>query len=279
MAWKEIGRSALTPISNKTRKEVLVDIEKYVFTVGFEVNYIDTAFKDNIQILSGPGTDYGHAFFYVTKNDKVVAFLSFGPNESGKVGWFNKGQDKESANWGTVLKDGYLNARPGTPDYKISEVTRLFRVKLTTAQAKKIIVETEKLRARIKSGDQLYTVYINDTCAETAKQILDAAELNTPDAEGKVKINGATLPFKSVNPYMWHHNFKKAGHAEIVYPQTMLEKNVNLDVTNNIKPLIVESDNIHLLSNSDPKKSSHWLLYANQKDPLVVKGYVNASVK
>lgn len=170
MAWKEIGRSVMTPTSNKTRKEVLVDVEKYVLTVGFEVNYISTAFKNSIQDLD---VDYGHAFFYVTKNDVVMAFFSFGPNGLG-----SKGKSSE--------------ARHGTPDYPIGEVTRLFRLKITADQAKSLVKETNSMRNKIESDTQKYTAYVNDTCAETAKQVIDKTSIKTPNGAGKIHVMGHT---------------------------------------------------------------------------------------
>ncbi|MEQ1137017.1 hypothetical protein [Acinetobacter seifertii] len=62
-----------------------VVLNKYIVTIGFEVNYPDAFVeRDNgwvsksnerTQLLD---IDYGHAFFYVTKNDIVEVFFSFG---------------------------------------------------------------------------------------------------------------------------------------------------------------------------------------------------------
>lgn len=50
---------------------VQITRKTYILTVGFEVNHAD-AFVDGIQDLS---IDYGHAFFYITKNDIVTVFF------------------------------------------------------------------------------------------------------------------------------------------------------------------------------------------------------------
>jgi hypothetical protein len=59
---------------------------------------------------------------------------------------------------------------------------------------------------------------MNDTCAETARDVLHAADISTPSGSGPVKHSGivnAPIAY-AVNPYAWHQNFKKAGYAEVV---------------------------------------------------------------
>ena len=63
--WMEIGRSTTTATTNTKRKEVKVD--DYYLVVGFEVNE-PAAFKNGTQDLA---IDYGHAFFYVVKNNVI----------------------------------------------------------------------------------------------------------------------------------------------------------------------------------------------------------------
>lgn len=212
--WKEIGRSTTTPVENKERKEVVVD--EYYVVVGFEVNE-PAAFKDETQDLA---IDYGHAFFYVVKNSVVSKVFSFGPKAAGKVGWFGQGSldAPNSYNTGAILKDGFKNARPGTPDYAIPNEVKLFRLRLTMKQGIALERETDRIRGRITSGKQKYTAYMNDTCAETARDILVAADINTPSGSGAVKHSGVVnVPIAyAVNPYAWHQSFVKAGHAEVV---------------------------------------------------------------
>ena len=126
--WIEIGRSVRSDPKNTTRKEVRVD--DYYVVVGFEVNN-PHAFVNDTQDLA---VDYGHAFFYEVKNAVVHRVFSFGPNAAGKVGWIDKGGPDfmpNAFNIGAILKDGYKNARPGTPDYGISEKITAFKVPLT----------------------------------------------------------------------------------------------------------------------------------------------------
>lgn len=213
--WVEVGRSTTSDPSNKVRKEV--ELDDYYVVIGFEVNKPD-AFKDNIQDLA---IDYGHAFFYIVKNKRVTKAFSFGPTVRGKTGWFDKGEPigRNAYNRGAFIKDGNRNARPGSPDYPITETIKAFRILLTLKQGRALEKETDTIRQEIFEGKQEYTAYMNDTCAETARDILEEAEVSTPDGAGKVK-NSAIASFSiayAVNPYMWHHNFKKGGYTEIVF--------------------------------------------------------------
>jgi hypothetical protein len=201
--WTKIGSSATSPVSNTQRKEVFADT--YYLVVGFEVNY-PSAYKDGVHILD---EDYGHAFFYTTKNAVVTQFFSFGPISRGKVGWLNSG-----VTTGALIKDGYADARQGTPDYPISENIRLFKIDITASQAERVITETNKVRQEITSGKQKYTAWINDTCAETAKEILDDAGVKTPSGSGPISKGGWEVIY-AVNPYRWHENFVKAGVREV----------------------------------------------------------------
>lgn len=211
--WVKIGSSATSPVSNTQRKEVFADT--YYLVVGFEVNN-PNAYKDRVHVLD---EDYGHAFFYTTKNAAVTQFFSFGPAGAGKVGWFNSGVRKDSA----PIKDGYADSRPGTPDYEISEDIRIFKIDITASQAEGVIAETNKVRQAIISGKQQYTAWVNDTCAETAKEILDDAGIKTPAGSGPISKNGLKLAY-AVNPYRWHENFVKAGMREVRIERGALPK-------------------------------------------------------
>lgn len=186
--WSKIGSSKTSPTTDTKRKEVVVE-NTYGVTIGFEVNK-PHAFIDDIQNLD---IDYGHAFFYLTENDKVTNFFSFGPDGPGVEG---------------KITDEYSGERPGTAEYKISEAVKLFRLKLSKGQAESIHIETEKVKGEIKSGKQKYTAYLNDTCAETARDILKKTIRKIPDGSGEVIMGGKSSYFSVVNPYMWHRNFK-----------------------------------------------------------------------
>lgn len=213
--WIEVGRSTTTDPSNTDRKEV--ELDDYYVVVGFEVNHPD-AFKDKIHDL---GIDYGHAFFYIVKNKKVSKLFSFGPGGRGKVGWLDKGNQLVPNGYdrGAAIKDGYQNSRPGDADYAITETVKAFKVPLSQKQGIDLEAETDAVRKKIRDGKQRYTAYINDTCAETARDILTDANVSTPEGAGKIKHSGIA-PFSvayAVNPYMWHHNFKESGAAEATF--------------------------------------------------------------
>ena len=148
---------------------------------------------------------------------------------------------------------------------------------ITAAQAKNLVKETNKMRENIENGKQKYTAYINDTCAETAKQVIDKTNIQTPSGAGKIHAMGHTTFFTAVNPYMWHHDFKQAGYKEIVYPQRTIEKLVKPDPANNINPMTIESDNIHFYCDTSIEDPSSWSLKVGVKDPLVAKRYISAT--
>ena len=188
-------------------------VDDYYVVVGFEVNN-PHAFVNDTQDLA---VDYGHAFFYEVKNAVVHRVFSFGPNAAGKVGWIDKGGPDfmpNAFNIGAILKDGYKNARPGTPDYGISEKITAFKVPLTIAEGLALEKETDAMRQKIISKKQKYTAYMNDTCAEAARDVLDAAGINTPSGSGWIKHSGMAsfALVKAINPYMWHKNFAKSGY-------------------------------------------------------------------
>lgn len=216
--WKKVATSTTTPTDNKKRKEVELK-DSYYVVIGFEVNN-PAAFIGNTHDLA---EDYGHAFFYTVRNNIIQQRFSFGPNGPGKIGWFDSGgRNRGTPNnydIGAILKDGYKNARPGTPDYGISERMKLFKVTLTKKQAEELEKNTAKLREEIISGKQQYTAYINDTCAETARDVLSKSGIDTPTGSGKVKHSGIVdFPIAyAVNPYMWHFNFKNDGYRELIY--------------------------------------------------------------
>jgi hypothetical protein len=115
------------------------------------------------------------------------------------------------------LKDGSKNSRPGNPDYGITEEIKAFKIVLTLKQGLKLATVTDDMRTKITSGKQKYTAYMNDTCAETARDLLSDAGISTPSGSGAVKYSSLIdWPVAyATNPYMWHKNFKASGHAEL----------------------------------------------------------------
>lgn len=209
LRWSQIGKSRSSPIDNTKRAEVTLD--SYYLVVGFEVNF-PKAFVDGKHDVA---IDYGHAFFYIVKNSKIVKSFSFGPADAGKIGWFNKGErpgfGRNAYNVGAFKKDGISNSRPGTADYPITELVKAFRIILSIEQANKLEVETEKARLEILDGKIQYTAMLNDTCAETAKEVLDDAGIKTPSGSGLVKHSRiVNFPVAyAVNPYKWHEGFQE----------------------------------------------------------------------
>jgi len=165
----------------------------YILTVGFEVNH-PSAFINGIQDLS---VDYGHAFFYITKNNEVDIFFSFGPKGLAVPG---------------KITDEYSGARPGSTNYSITEVTRLFRLKISEEIAINVKDNADAFTAKVNAGTEHYYAFMNDTCAETARDILSAGGVSTPPGSGPIKGVGSdeiTTMGSFVNPYSWYFDFLK----------------------------------------------------------------------
>lgn len=204
--WLKVGESTTSPVANKERKEILVD--EYYVVVGFEVSL--PAFKDGTHDLA---ISFGHAFFYIVKNNIISRLFSFGPIERSKVGWNGWGSETDPNKFDTlaIVKDGSKGRRRGTPDYGIDSLVSAFKIPLTAKQGLRLIVETDEVRLKINRFKQMYAPYMNDTCAETARDLLSSADIETPSARGFVKHSGSlSFPVAYAdNPYMWHENFTK----------------------------------------------------------------------
>jgi len=155
--------------------------DRYILTIGFEVNNkkaytqqftlptpVELIVKDkdyfshNNQNLS---EDYGHAFIYVTKNDIVMSSFSFGPAKSPES-----------------MKEAFGN-RPGDTLYLVSEVAKLFRFKISKEQADKVKENIVQFTQKVESQQIHYAPYKNDTCAASAKEILDQSNIDTPSGK------------------------------------------------------------------------------------------------
>lgn len=116
---------------------------------------------------------------------------------------------------------------------------------------------TEKVDAftkKVNNGKEKYTAYINDTCAETAKDILDDSGIETPDADGYVltpkdSINDKITPYRGgdqqkrvklnfefATPYAWHANMIKAYGRPIIYNPNLEADNITLTDEWTLKP-------------------------------------------
>lgn len=213
MKWANIGSSHTSPVADTARK--IVELDVFYLVIGFEVNSAD-AFKNNTHDIA---IDYGHMFYYLVQNTKIIQSFSFGPDGAGKVGWFDKGfsKGKQIYTVGAVKKDGQKNSRPGTADYMITEKVKSFKIPISRKQAGALNENTTKARVEIYKGQLTYSAIVNDTCAETAKEILDDSDIETPNGLSWIKhSNIADIPIAyAVNPYRWHKDFK-AKYQEIV---------------------------------------------------------------
>lgn len=175
---------------------------KYIVTIGFEVNHIATAFINDTQDLS---VDYGHAFFYITKDDLVTVFFSFGPNGAAVPG---------------KITDEYNGPRPGNTSYAVTEISKLFRLEINETQADNVLKAATDFTSKVAAGTEKYNASNNDTCAETARDILKEGGVKTPSGSGHITgigLDFITKTFTFVNPYMWHKNCLAEYGAEITY--------------------------------------------------------------
>lgn len=218
------------PMVSNNRVQVISN--QYYLVVGFEVNYIATAFRNNTQNLNA---DYGHAFFFTVKNGKIITVYSFGP----------KGAATPTKQELAAGIDEFSGRRPATTSYPITEVSRLYKFRISKKQLIAIKKQADQFKKKVILGDEKYTAYMNDTCAEAAKDILDDASIDTPSGKGYVTtpsgatnflfepvyIDGWKVPGSGtmfVNPYSWYDQFKKK------YGQPFLYKNTGVDLVDPI---------------------------------------------
>ena len=250
------------------KPETEIKIDNYSLLVGFEANLAETAFVERkvgilknkvekVQILQGEGSDYGHAFFYITKNNVVEAFFSFGPTEELGDIEYKKGEEEIDGNE-KIYANGYVNKRPSTTSYLIYEVVQIFKINITEKKFHKIKQKVAKVEAAVLKGKP-YNVILNDTGAEEAEDILDDVIDDLPNGKGYIEIDGKIPPFRVVNPYMWCSQFyKKYGDNAYIYPEYPEDgKGVDL----------FDADGEHDFS------VSSWKLENGQLDPLFENGY------
>lgn len=248
------------------KPETEIKVDNYCLLVGFEANFADTAFVERkvgtlknkvekVQILSGEESDYGHAFFYLTKNNIVEAFFSFGPAELGESK-YKIGKNKENGNE-KIYSNSYVNKRPSQSDYSITEVAQIFKLNISEVKFKKIIAGVNKVEEKIKKGKP-YHVLLNDTCAEEAEDILDDVIEDLPNGKGYVEFDGIIPPFKVINPYMWCRQFyKKYGNAYI-YPEY---------------PNTGKAKELYDIEGENDFSVYGWALVKGDNDPLMKYGY------
>lgn len=198
---KTNGQSRSNPQNNQT---VRISDQIYLI-IGFEVN-VSSAYnvRTNTQNLDiDNGGDYGHAFFFTIKNGRVVTFFSFGPRGGASPYLIES----------LVGIDEHTGRRPATTSYAITEIATLFKFKISQAQLDRIKYRADLTKKGVMRGLVKYTVYVNDTCAETARDILKNAGISTPYGGGRVVTpsrfaNNITTSVDMVNPYSWHYHIK-----------------------------------------------------------------------
>lgn len=210
---------------------------KYILTVGFEVNFPETAYINGVQDLS---VDYGHAFFYITKDNKVTVFFSFGP-----IGFATPGK----------ITDAHTGPRLGTTSYPITEISTLYRFTISEKQADDVKKAADAFTQKVNSGKELYNGSMNDTCAETARDMLKEGGVSTPNGSGPIKglgIDWITTHVNFVNPYKWNEGFSnKYGKTGIEYYGEKGFKNLSLK----------KGKNVGL--------KDKWILRPNDDDPIL----------
>ncbi len=181
--------------SGKAFNEITATYTQIYLVIGFEVNVM-SAFKNNTQNLDvDNGGDYGHAFFFTVQDNKVITFFSFGPDEQ------------------MTTKGQVLGVR-GRTNYPITEITNLFKFIINKNQLNEIKSKADRFKLKVKFDLEKYKTIMNDTCAETAKQVLDAAGIDTPAGTGYIRTpydwaNEISTRNKFVNPYSWFTQIKK----------------------------------------------------------------------
>ncbi|MCU7917307.1 MAG: RHS domain-containing protein, partial [Candidatus Thiodiazotropha sp. (ex Epidulcina cf. delphinae)] len=201
----------------------------YRLVMGFEVNHPD-AFVDNIHDLN---VDYGHAFFYlVNPYGEISDVLSFGPAER-------------------MTRKGQILGVDGTTNYQITEDVKLFSIDLNLAQY--LYIKTRISYMQINTPD--YWTALNDTCAETALDLVDdwIISLGLPSGSSRVRVpmhlqsysdaaglteEGVT-DFSIVNPYALHSQMLESGHIQYEMDSSSFTTSGYL-VEGDIDPLINE---------------------------------------
>ncbi len=111
---------------------------------------------------------------------------------------------------GGKVTNEYNGKRPGNTSYAIGEIAELYRLTITEKQANNVKTAADKFTQKVNAGKEFYDASLNDTCAETARDILSEGGVSTPNGSGPVKGGGAdwiTTHGSFVNPYKWNFDF------------------------------------------------------------------------
>ncbi|MFP5407658.1 MAG: RHS repeat-associated core domain-containing protein [Gammaproteobacteria bacterium] len=140
----------------------------YRLVMGFEVNH-PAAFAGGIHNLN---LDYGHTFFYLVDNDnKISSVFSFGPAEQ-------------------MTEKGQLVGVKGTLNYPISEASKLFNIEINLVQYAAIKAKVTSFGFDVFMGKEKYWTALNNTCAESAMDILGSwyLGLGLPNGKSPVRV-------------------------------------------------------------------------------------------
>lgn len=274
-----------------------VALDEYYVVIGTETNLPELAYlpkrtfalksKNHHDLKSefpenNNSGEWGHAFFYITKNQEVLTFFSFGP----------------AANGNNII--GNLS----TCDYPITEVSYLYRAKINEDSARKIMFDVNQIRKKSlsmifdeekqeyienNSSEKKYRALTNSTCAKEAEKILkkNLGDI-IPDGKGFVKYGPISIP--AVNPYSWWEKLQKSSLNKFKYPQypelgiakSMLGKIMKDNEPNYVHRLYgrnlthyYNSEDIIWREGDDATKEEYWVLGVGDVDPLVDWGYIN----
>ncbi|AOA57355.1 hypothetical protein [Acinetobacter larvae] len=212
----------------------VIKIDQYYLVVGFEVN-VPQAYRnakttlsrkiEKHQFMDGNGVwDWGHAFFYIVKNEAVYCFFSYGPSID---------KSEAQARGERKTGGGSIIGTSATCQYDIGEVAQLFTVDIDKETADKIKADVDAIYMqtnnyiyneeteeweRHQSMDKKYRALTNETCAKEAEEILRKhLAPQIPAGMGYVKVKG--LSKKAVNPYAWHEKVAAANLNHYTFPE------------------------------------------------------------
>lgn len=273
-----------------------VEVDDYYVVIGIEAN-VHEAYqmekvtfsnkKEKHQFLSGPNLDWGHAFFYVVKNEEVQCFFSFGPSAGKKMG------------------ENRVIGNSATCQYPIGEVAQLYVLKINAFDADIIKskvtnvykktnnqyydFESEEWRD-VNSNDKKYRALTNETCAKEAYLILSAGlgKNKIPDAKGYIKIYGISK--NAICPYAWNENLLNSNLTHHIYPEypnigkakELLAAFIHKDLNNSenlkysyfLRTFTANERNLGVMVPPfDGENTSDWFLVEGQDDPLKVYKY------
>lgn len=274
-----------------------VTLDEYFVVIGTETNLPELAYlpkktfllktenhhdlKSEFDENNGVG-EWGHGFFYVTKNNIVYSFFSFGP----------------AGNASNII--GNLS----TCDYPITEVTYLYRLRISEENANKIRKDVQEIRRNSNSyfyneetkqyeenvsKNKKYRALTNATCAKEAEKILKRhLGKKIPDGKGYVKYGVLSIP--AVNPYSWWEKLEKSSLDKFKYPEypkTGKAEEKLAQILKNDSPNFVhrlygpnltnfyDEQIILWKDGDDAAKSEYWFLQEGDEDPLIEWEYIN----